>query len=47
MQAYGRKKGRTHVAGHQECGTCHPVQKNKKARARRENKRMVREEGRC
>lgn len=38
MQAYGRKKGHTHVKGHQECGLCHPVQKNKKTRARRDNK---------
>jgi hypothetical protein len=43
MQAYGRKKHHTPVPGHQKCGVCHPVQKNKKARARRENKRATKE----
>jgi hypothetical protein len=44
MQAYGRKKGHTHVEGHQECGICHPVQKNKVKRARRTNKQAISEE---
>lgn len=44
MQAYGRKKGRTHVAGHQNCGDCHPVQKNKTARARRAAKEEIAQE---
>lgn len=44
MQAYGRKKGHSHVAGHQQCGICHPVQKNKTARGRVENKLEVEEQ---
>ena len=41
MQAYGRKKSPTGVAGHQECGDCHPVQKNKKKRARQKEKKEI------
>ena len=43
MQAYGRKKHPTHVAGHQKCGICHPVQKNKTARGREANRREIEE----
>ena len=39
MQAYGRRKHHTPVAGHQECGICHPVQKSKTTRARREGRK--------
>lgn len=40
MRAYGeRKAGHSAGCGHQECGICHPEQKNKKKRARREGKR--------
>jgi hypothetical protein len=41
MQPYGHRKGHTHVAGHQECGICHPAQKNLKKRARRKGKVKV------
>jgi len=41
MQAYGRKKSATHVAHHQECGVCHPVQKNKSKRARQQVKKEI------
>lgn len=32
------------MAGHQNCGICHPVQKNKTARGRVENKLAVEQE---
>lgn len=41
MQAYGRKKSSTKVAGHQNCGDCHPVQKNKKKRARQDEQTQI------
>jgi len=42
MRAYGKKKISTEVEGHQDCGVCHPVQKNKTTRARQEGKVMIR-----
>jgi len=44
MQAYGRKKGCTRIAGHQNCGDCHPVQKNKEDRARKEEAVIIDEQ---
>lgn len=44
MRAYGKKKGHTHVAGHQQCGECHPPQKNKTTRGRVENKEAIAQE---
>lgn len=41
MRAYGRKKMSSKVAGHQECGGCHPEQKNEATRARREGQAEV------
>lgn len=40
MTPYGRRnRTHTHVAGHQDCGICHPEGVSK-ARARREGKRI-------
>lgn len=38
MRAYGKKKIRTAIAGHQKCGICHPAQKSMTTRGRREGK---------
>lgn len=35
MKRMGRKLTRTRVAGHQDCGDCHPATKGGKARERR------------
>ena len=35
MRPEGLKKIRTHVSGHQDCGICHPEQKNLRARSRK------------
>ena len=40
MKPLGKKKTCTRVAGHQECTTCHPEQKNMIARARQEDKKV-------
>jgi hypothetical protein len=36
MRAYGQRKTRTRIAGHQDCGVCHSDNKPGHARARRE-----------
>lgn len=41
MRPQGKKKISTHVVGHQECGLCHPPQKNLKARHRAETKKEI------
>jgi len=38
MRQYGKKKTCSHLANHQECGICHPTQKNTKKRARSSGK---------
>jgi len=40
MRAYGNKKVKGTLAGHQRCGICHPSQKSMKARARRDGKEL-------
>lgn len=42
MRAYGKKKTTTKIEGHQNCGICHPPQKNKTTRGRREGKVVMR-----
>ena len=43
MKQYGEIKTKTHIDGHQECGTCHPKidHKSGRAKARREGKKQV------
>jgi len=39
MKQYGKKKTKTKVKGHQECGVCHPDSENDRAaRARQSGK---------
>lgn len=41
MKPYGKTKCGHSVEGHQECGICHPPQKNLKKRARRNAKKDI------
>lgn len=47
MKAYGKKKIRTSIAGHQNCGVCHPAQKNMKNRARQTGKKSASDDFQC
>ena len=38
MRPLGDKRTKTLVQGHQECGTCHPPIKNRKAKEKRKAK---------
>ena len=43
MRAYGKKKIATKVKGHQQCAICHPSQKNKKNRGRKQGEAEIAE----